>query len=396
MLNIVVSVLLAALIATAMLALLLAQVSVVLAAPLFKLAGVIDWAMVHSVDPFSRFGVAAVRLPEYSGRAAILYFLYYMPLLILMTAIAHWTPLASPSERRCRLRRFTFPLTLAQLLLLAILVLHPWSSGRADGKLRVDFLDVGQGDSALLTMPDGTTLLIDGGGNRSDATRRIGESVVSEYLWQRGLSEVDYVLATHADADHIDGLNDVLKNFAVRSALVGRKPSDNAEFGKFLQTLTQTKTHLETIQAGDVIRFGDVEVSVLWPPPGDDSSSNNDSVVLRIKFGERSILMTGDIEKLAESSLIGQQLQADIVKAPHHGSRTSSTDAFVRATKPLYAIISVGRHSMFGHPHQEVVERWQANGATVLTTGDCGAITVTTNGHDLTIGSQQGTKPTRK
>ncbi len=108
-------------------------------------------------------------------------------------------------------------------------------------------------------------------------------------------------------------------------------------------------------------------------------------MVLRIKYGERTILLTGDIEKAAERALTGQDLKADVVKVPHHGSKTSSTDAFVQATNPTFAIISVGRHSMFGHPHEEVVQRWQANGATVLTTGNCGTITVTTNGHKLSL-----------
>src|SRR4029079_12488865 len=108
-----------------------------------------------------------------------------------------------------------------QALLIAVVVLHPRSAGLLDGKLRVDFLDVGQGDAALLTMPDGRTLLVDGGGRTTDKNgsntdrRSIGEAVVSEYLWWRGLDTVDYVLATHADADHIDGLNDVLRNFTV-------------------------------------------------------------------------------------------------------------------------------------------------------------------------------------
>jgi competence protein ComEC len=236
-------------------------------------------------------------------------------------------------------------------------------------------------------MPDGTTLLVDGGGNMAEASRRIGETVVSEYLWWRGLSEIDYVLATHADADHIDGLNDVLRNFSVSSALVGRTPPDDPEFAKFSQTLAETHTHLETVQAGDTIRLGEVEIDVLWPPAGGNTSSNNDSVVLRIQFGERSILLTGDIEKAAESSVISSQheLKADVVKVPHHGSRTSSTDSFVLATHPRFAIISVGRQSMFGHPHKEVVERWRSNGATVLTTGNCGTITVATDGKELSL-----------
>jgi competence protein ComEC len=128
-------------------------------------------------------------------------------------------------------------------------------------------------------------------------------------------------------------------------------------------------------------------VSVLWPPAGGEKSTNNDSIVLRIQYGERAILLTGDIEQAAERSLLvsQQQLHADVLKVPHHGSKTSSTEAFVSATKPQVAVISVGRNSRFGHPHKEVVERWQSSGATVMTTGTSGTITVTTDGHDLTI-----------
>jgi len=136
----------------------------------------------------------------------------------------------------------------AQLLAVAVIVFHPWSAGRLKGKLRVDFLDVGQGDSALVTFPDDTTLLVDGGGRPGpfktrtpgeetvsdeqfdSEARSIGESVVSEYLWWRGLDHIDYVLATHADADHIDGLNDIARNFAVRAALVARTPNQDPEY----------------------------------------------------------------------------------------------------------------------------------------------------------------------
>jgi len=380
-LNIIVSLLLAALVVVALLALLTAQ------APLFKLADAINWLMVHSVDPFSNSGWATFRLPEYSGSASLIYTVYYLPLLVLVIALLHWRPMALQAERRCKLHRYVLPLTCVQLLLLAILILYPFSSRRTQYDLRIDFLDVGQGDSVLVTMPDGTTLLVDAGGNTMDSTRRIGETVVSEYLWWRGLSEIDYVLATHADADHIDGLNDVLKNFTVRSALIARRPVDDPEFAKFSQTLARTNTPSETIEAGDVIQFGDVIVNVFWPPAGGEKSTNNNSVVLRIQYGERSILLTGDIEQATERALIAsqQQLHADVIKVPHHGSKTSSTEAFVAATNPPFAIISVGRTSRFGHPHKEVVERWQSSGATVLTTGKSGTITVTTNGHDLII-----------
>ena len=386
-LNIVVSVLLAALAAVALIGLLVAQISEPLAVPLLKLAEAINWLMVHSVDPFADVGAASLRLPEYSGWPRMIYVLYYMPLLFLVIGLHRWEPLARSTRKRRVL-----PLALVQSLLVAIPILHPFSAPRAGELLHIDFLDVGQGDSALITMPDGTTLLIDGGGRprfRSDAggpfereTRSIGESVVSEYLWWRGLDTVDYVLATHADADHIDGLSDVLRNFNVRTALVGRTPANDPEFTKFSQSLA--KTPLQIIQIGDVIRFGEVELRVLWPPPGTDSG-NDDSVVLKLQFRHRSILMTGDIEKKAEVALLARELKADVVKVPHHGSKTSSIDAFVSATQPRFAIISVGQDSMFGHPHAEVVERWKGAGAHVLTTGKCGMISLITDGNDLSV-----------
>ena len=131
-------------------------------------------------------------------------------------------------------------------------------------------------------------------------------------------------------------------------------------------------------------------VKVLWPYASNDpgaSSANNDSVVLQLTFGDNSILFTGDIEKQAEAQILtsNTDLHADVVKVPHHGSRSSSTEAFVRATSPKYAIISVGQKSMFGHPHREVVERWLAGGAQVLTTGNCGMITVIMDGQTMAI-----------
>src|SRR5688500_12018028 len=383
-LNIVVSVLLAALAAVALAALLVAQVSASLAWPLLKLAEAINWLMVHSVDPFSDAGIASLRLPEYSGWPRWIYVLYYLPLLFLVMKLDQWEPMA----RSAKNKRGT-PLTLVQSLLIVILIVHPFSASHPDGRLHVDFLDVGQGDAALITMPDGTTVLVDGGGRPRFRTelveresRSIGESVVSEYLWWRGLDRVDYVLATHADADHIDGLNDVVRNFSVNTALVGRTPADDPEFARFAQSLIDT--NLQTVQIGDVMRFGEVELHVLWPPPGVDST-NDDSVVLKLQFRERSILLTGDIEKRGEEKLLPRELQADVVKVSHHGSKTSSTAGFVSATKPRLAIISVGQDSMFGHPHAEVVERWRQAGAEILTTGKCGTITVRTDGTNLWV-----------
>ena len=403
-LNIVVSILIAALAFVALFAVLVAQLSIMLASPIIQLANMIGWLMIRSVEPFALLRIASLRLPEYTGWSASIYLLYCVPLLLLVNSLSRWRPLNGPQQGKTHSSASVWTLVGLQIVLLSVVFLHPFSAARPDGRLRVDFLDVGQGDSALVTMPDGTTLLIDGGGkpvffklNTDDSSdsidrdvRSIGETVVSEHLWWRGLDRIDYVLATHADADHIDGLNDVVRNFSVRSALVARTPGLDPEYSKFAQTLSATKTHVETIQAGDRLQFGRVTIKVLWPYASNDpdaSSANNDSVVLQLTFGDNSILFTGDIEKQAEVQILSSNtdLHADVVKVPHHGSRTSSTDAFVRATSPRYAIISVGQKSMFGHPHREVVERWMANGAQVLTTGKCGMITIIMDGKTMTL-----------
>jgi len=420
-LNIVVSLMMGGMALTGALALLCSQISFALSWPFTHLTNGINWLMVHSVDPFSRMGVASIRLPEYSGRAAVVYGLYYVPLFILAVLLDRWQPLPAQSlQRQTKANSaigsrqlLSFALAM-QVLGVATIVFHPYSEAAADGKLRIDFLDVGQGDSALVTFPDNTTLLIDGGGNPGPflrdkteqggdeaferETRRIGEVVVSEYLWWRGLDRVDYLIATHADADHIDGLNDVARNFKVRVVLLARTPGGDAEYARLVKTLVAKGIPVQAIGGGDVLRIGKVSVDVLWPKPSenpDAASRNNESIVMRLHFGERSILFTGDIESAGEKLLLSAlanvawdskaSLHADVVKVAHHGSKTSSTEGFVAATGARWAVIPVGRSSRFGHPHVDVVQRWLTAGASVLTTGEKGMITVKTDGRDLRV-----------
>lgn len=391
----------------------LAQLGGGFASPLVWVAEQSNWLMAHSVDPFSAWGVASVRLPEYSGAASALYFVYFLPLLVFMTALGRWSPVSDApapvddaldgrEKRQLKLAACVY------VALLALVIAHPLSAGWPDGRLRVDFLDVGQGDAALITMPDGTTMLVDGGGRPRFDTRApfenadgaelferdargVGEAVVSEYLWARGLDRVNYALATHADADHIDGLNDVLMNFKVDGALVARAPFADEEFTRFAATAERAGTPIHIIGRGDTFRFGAATIEVLWPPRVADASRapsrNEASVVLRLRFGERIFLLTGDIERGAEAQLAATtgELKCDVVKVAHHGSRTSSTDSFVNAARPSIAVISVGLDSPYGHPHADVVARWRALGAEPLTTGERGAITISTDGIDLKL-----------
>ncbi|HEX8749433.1 MAG TPA: ComEC/Rec2 family competence protein, partial [Pyrinomonadaceae bacterium] len=410
-LNIGVGALMTALALVSLMALGLSQLSALMAAPFAWTAEQLNWLMVHSVDPFARLHMASVRLPEYSGRASSVYALYYLPLSVLAWLLSRWRPLhigIVHDDDTPPLRRFAPHLSgVALAALCALIILHPFSAGRPDGRLRVDFLDVGQGDATLVTMPDGTTLLIDGGGRprfneragSSDMegeekferdARDIGEAVVSEYLWWRGLDSIDYIVATHADTDHMEGLSSVMRNFRVRAAFVGRAPAYNAEYRRFAATAAAEGVPVHTLGRGDTLQFGAVTVEVLWPERTSDaaaSSGNDDSVTLRLRIGERAFLLTGDIERGAEAALAQapETLRSDVVKVAHHGSRTSSTENFIRAASTAYAIISVGQSSIYGHPHKEVLERWRAAGAQILTTGGSGTITISTDGRDLRI-----------
>jgi competence protein ComEC len=407
-LNIFVGATMAVLALVALAATAIAQLSHTLAWPLIVLSEKIEWLMVHSIDPITRWAAASLRIPHYHGFASVIYVLYFVLLAVLVLALSKWNPLRpqfllTGAKPKTNWRvRIAFALFVS---LFCVIVGHAFSAPIADGKLHVDFLDVGQGDSALVTMPDGATLLVDGGGkpnidwggkDEADAepfqrdTRSIGERVVSEFLWARGLDRVDYILPTHADADHIDGLNDIARNFKVRAAIVTRTPAADSEYTRFAATMKRTNVPVERIGAGDVLRFGDVAIDVLWPPPADDVTSawrNNDGTVLRIRYGDQTLLFTADIEKETEGKLLaaGTDLRTNIVKVAHHGSRTSSTERFVEATQASLAVISVGRTSIFGHPHKEVVERWRASGAQVLTTGERGTISIATDGKQLIV-----------
>ena len=379
--------------------------SVLLAAPFFALAEISNWFMLLLPRVFSDSGWASFRLPAYSGFGSAIYILYFLPVVLLAVVVNRWMPFDLGEGSRLIRKGTIYPALALVFLLAAIIAFHPFSGPRADGRLHIDFLDVGQGDSALMTLPNGKTMLIDGGGRFTykkktyedtemfEPDRRgIGEAVVSEFLWYRGYSQIDHILATHADADHIQGLTDVAKNFEISSAVFGRTPMSDPDFASLAEVLQQRDIPVETISRGDRLQFGEVTIEVLYPTATDDAdavSDNDHSVVLRVIYGSRTFLLTGDIEQQAEMTLLnsGGTLAADLVKVAHHGSRTSSTQGFINAVGAKTAIISVGRSSPFGHPHPEIVERWTASGATVLTTGERGMISVSTDGRDLELTS---------
>lgn len=393
----------------AVFAVILGQISRTFAFPFVKITEFFNWLLTAFPRFFVENSWTSFRVPHYSGAGRFIYFSYFVLILAIAFLLYDWNPLAlNFNGHAAKIKSKIFRnLTVVSLILIGLMIFHPFSALTLDGRLRIDFLDVGQGDSALLTFPNGETMLVDGGG-RNDYnsqlverdgevpelfepdTQSVGETVVSNFLWAKGYARVDYILATHSDADHIEGLADVAKNFAARGALFGGTPFENKNFAAVYAILQKRGVPISVLSRGDSMNFGGVKVEVLHPEKSvspEASSDNNRSLVLRLIYGTRKILLTGDIEKEAEKELLNfpEFLDADVIKVAHHGSRTSSTAEFIGATRAKLAVISVGRKSQFGHPHREVVERWRASGARVLTTGERGTVSVSTDGTDLRL-----------
>ena len=264
------------------------------------------------------------------------------------------------------------------------------------GLFEIDMLDVGQGDSILALFPDGSRMLVDGGGIASFTGRKarmdIGEDVVSPYLWQRGIDHVDVMVSTHAHDDHIGGLPALLENFRPRELWTGALPSEPSPTWLQVQdTARRLGIRIVERRAKEQIEFGGgVHIEVLSPDAdyvAAAAAKNNDSLVFAAQYGKRRILFTGDAEKQVEAALAYRDDTGtvDILKAGHHGSRTSSTPEFLDAVRPRLAIISAGYENQFRHPHPAVLRNFEDRNIQVLRTDRHGLIQIRTDGERLEV-----------
>jgi competence protein ComEC len=251
------------------------------------------------------------------------------------------------------------------------------------GGVRVTVLPVGQGDAAVFELPSGDVVLVDGGGVWDERTDP-GADIVLPWLQRRGVDELAAVVLSHPDPDHLLGLLPVVDALPVRELW---HPGYDEEHPLMARLLARCRARgVEVRGARELLgrhRFGDVEVEVLAPAPKDGSalydelSPNENSLAFVLRFGDDAALWAGDLEEWGEHFLLagGRPLDVDLVKAPHHGSRTSSTPAFVRATRPAHVVFGVGRDNRFGFPHAEVSARWRAAGARLWRTDTHGEVT---------------------
>ncbi len=269
-----------------------------------------------------------------------------------------------------------------------------WLARPGDGRLHVTFLDVGQGDTALVRLPDGQALLVDAGGP-GRGSFDIGDRIVGPVLRHFGVRRLSALALTHGDADHIGGAASVLEEFRPTDVWEGIPVPPFLPLAELGRAAARLRSRWTNVQAGDLFRFGDVRVVVHHPSLPDwerQDVRNDDSIVLEILWRDVSIVLTGDIGMDVEQTLVSRFAAAPlrVVKVPHHGSLTSSSEAFVRALAPSAAVVSVGRSNRFGHPAPAVLGRYESAGAAIFRTDRDGAVTVDSNGHSLEFTTHTG------
>jgi competence protein ComEC len=292
-------------------------------------------------------------------------------------------------------------ITMALVLLILALDAGYWSYQRFWHRdLRVTVIDVGLGSASLLELPGGHTILIDGGGFADNAGFDVGQRIIAPLLWRKKIRSVDTLILSHPNSDHLNGLIYIAQHFNVKSVWTNNESRNTLGYAKFMDVIAHQKIHLPVFEKMPRRqRIGGVELGVLYPPPNylklrDTQSwrnTNNNSLVVKASFKSISFLFPGDIMARAEAELVqlaGNRLSSTVMVAPHHGSKTSSSQVFLNAVDPEVVIISSARNNRFKFPHQVIIKRYENQRCTIWRTDISGAIRLATDGQHLQI---QGT-----
>ena len=275
-----------------------------------------------------------------------------------------------------------------------VLVSYPFPA-RSSG-FKVTVLDVGQGDAILVEFPGRHKMLVDAGGfpeGRFD----VGESVVSPFLWRKGIKRLDRIVLTHPHPDHLGGLPAIARNFRIGECWEAERPEGSQAYGA-LDAALGKRVPRRTVGRGFVLREGGVVIEVLNPATGEFSGEaaafNDHSLVLRLTYGGDSFLLAGDIGQEAEAAILRSipDVRARVLKSPHHGSDTSSSAMFLAKVSPEYAVVSAGEGNRYGFPRPQVLERYAAAGIRVLRTDLDGAVEFSSDGRVLRVRTAAGAK----
>ncbi len=336
-----------------------------IASALAALAGGVAWLAAHALLRSGELGLASPLLdPRMPAPSVLAWCVYGVGLTLLV---------------RGRRARGLVAIAISSALILA----GPGPRG-IDGRLHLTVLDVGQGDAIVVRSPSGRVLLVDAAA-ALEGRFDLGESVVAPFLWSFGVRRIATMVLTHAHPDHVGGVPFLLRAFGVDEAWEGPAPLRERSYRRVDEALRDSVVARRSVARGVAEDWDGVRLRVIGPVPGRPPRDvrNDDSVVLALEYGAVRMLLTGDIEKGAEEML--SPGAALVLKVPHHGSRSSSAPRFVAAVSPRVAIVSAGRRNAFGHPHPEVVDRYERQGALALRTDRDGAVTVSTDGNRVWV-----------
>jgi competence protein ComEC len=253
-----------------------------------------------------------------------------------------------------------------------------------DGKLHVYYLDVGQGDSIYIKTPAGDDILIDGGNNDQ------GNRLV-RYLNNLHVDDIEVMVGTHPDADHVGGLDSVLKSFKVKSVYFPKVSHNTKTFEDFLRAVKGQGLGIKTAKAGVALPLNGVDAKFVGPVNNNYKSLNDFSAVVHLSYGKNSFIFTGDAEYPSEKDMIDsqQELKSDVLKVGHHGSNSSTSVSFLKAVNPQYAVISVGKDNKSHHPTQKTLNKFEKANIKIFRTDEQGTVEAISDGKKLSFKTER-------
>lgn len=252
-------------------------------------------------------------------------------------------------------------------------------TSKPEGTLEVHYIDVGQGDATLIKCGS-HAMLIDGGNNNKGTT-------VQLYLKKQGVESLDYVIGTHPDADHIGGLDVIVYKYNCEKVIMPDYEKDTRTYQELVDVIHDKNMKITYPVVGEQYALGEAKFTIIAPNSNSYGGNANDySVAILLEYGKNRFLFTGDAEEASETEMLsnGIELSADVYKVAHHGSRSASTQEFLNAVRPKYAVISCGEGNSYGHPHAEVLNRLRSMGVEVFRTDEQGSIIASSDGENIT------------
>jgi competence protein ComEC len=252
-------------------------------------------------------------------------------------------------------------------------------TSKPEGTLEVHYIDVGQGDATLIKCGS-HAMLIDGGNNNKGTT-------VQLYLKKQGVESLDYVIGTHPDADHIGGLDVIVYKYNCDTVIMPDYEKDTKTYQELVDVIHDKNMKITYPVVGEQYALGEAKFTIIAPNSNSYGGNANDySVAILLEYGKNRFLFTGDAEEASEAEMLtnGIDISADVYKVAHHGSRSASTQEFLNAVHPKYAVISCGEGNSYGHPHAEVLNRLRSMGVEVFRTDEQGSIIASSDGENIT------------